>query len=222
MTVRVTFHQTCDRCESPFVERQLKAGEKVPTLKSKGIVIYQTNTVDGETEQAAKPTVAFNDLCEKCSGVVEKALTSMAPPGTKPKAKTGKKRGRPSKAEIAAREAAKEKAKEEPANKAEPEAKAKAEPKEAPKVEEYSEPDPEPEGEVDLGLASDGMEIGETEGTSETEAAAPSTPTASDDPFADRETFEDPDTGDIRDVHTGEILEKREPSVGVASGDHPF
>lgn len=229
MTVRVTFHQTCDRCEAPYVEKFLKAGDKVPSPKSKGIIIHQLFSSEDGKKWSDKPIATLADLCEKCEGVVAKALETIGgSPGkaVKAKTKTGKKRGRPSKAEIAAREA----------KKAEEEAKAKAE-AEKPKVEEYSEPAPEAKAEpepvienpepepvaeepaevVDLGLASDAVS------TEPVEVEEPVAEAAPEDPFEGRETYEDPDTGDIKDVHTGEILEKRVAETAVASGDsHPF
>jgi hypothetical protein len=236
MTVRVTFNQSCDRCERPFNQKVLKAGDKVPEIKSKGYTLYATTTVDGTTTPAAKPLIDFTDLCDGCREAVDKLVERIALAGGKKKSapskdkatpvaakaapveavadeappaeeKPKRRRGRPSKAEIAAREAAAE------------------------KTPEYTEPEPVPEplqaeseSDDDLGLAGD-----DNAKARETQLADATVD--SEDAFPGHETFEDPDTGDVIDVHTGEVLAKRvggavkpvvagkEPEAGNA---HPF
>jgi len=264
MTVRVTFNQTCDRCERPFQSKQLKPGETVPNLKSRGYIMWSTTTVDSTTEQSKKPVVCFEDLCDGCREAVEKMIGRIrldqkkSPTKARPQAEVEpepevepevvaevvaeaeakpepevveakveptappkRKRGRPSKVEMAARAKAEAAAKtqeytedEDPlAPVAEVHAATEAEVDAGSATKEGEETDGPTPDEDDLGLVSDSDPLAAVE--------APD----GDDPFPGHETFEDPETGDVIDVHTGEVLAKRVDGGGkqaVADSAHPF
>jgi hypothetical protein len=216
MTVRVMFNQTCDRCERPFNQTVLKAGDTVPDIKSRGVVVYATTTKGKETVPGAKPVVSFSDLCDGCREAVDKLIERLALRKPAPKEAVAEApvadavEVAPSLPEVAAPEAPvvpieKAKRKRGRPSKAELAARQGATP-------DYTEAEQAAEQAVE---------------PSEVEVAV----AVGDDPFPGHETFEDPDTGDVIDVHTGEVLAQRvDGKVKSVSGgqavagaaDHPF
>jgi hypothetical protein len=98
MTVRTHAVQICDRCQKPFQEKTLKAGDEVPLIRQLGITITQVTGTNRDAEKHPKFLLVFEDLCPLCQGAVEGLISRIRLDGSAPK-KEGKKKGRSEKAE---------------------------------------------------------------------------------------------------------------------------
>jgi hypothetical protein len=77
MTVRITLNRICDRCFRPFDGLQLEQGDKLPEFDRTHYVLSSEH-VDGKTgEVTSKTLIDYNDLCESCDGVIEKAVAKL-------------------------------------------------------------------------------------------------------------------------------------------------
>jgi len=73
MTLRLTINRICDRCLKPFDGQQIEYGEEPSFDRSKLSLIRWTSD-DKTGEVFEKVLLSYEDLCETCNGVVEKAI----------------------------------------------------------------------------------------------------------------------------------------------------
>lgn len=101
MTVRVTFHQTCDRCSRPFGSELLNQGQQVPVVKSEGLKITRVHReISGSGEITSVPVrdvVCFDDLCPDCENAVANLIKRIRLEPELSERKRSKKEDRPSK-----------------------------------------------------------------------------------------------------------------------------
>lgn len=203
MTVRTNALQVCDRCQKPFNEKNLKAGDAVPTFKQKGLVVTETVGSNLEAEPKYNVLFAFDDMCPDCQTAVTNLLAKVrldAPAGKK--TGTGTPPGGPV---IAKKRQRKTKETESTPAKTEEYAE---KPAETPKAEEKTEAAAETK--VEEKPAEENSAKGNGDAKVETSEAS-----GSDD---DSHLITDPETGDKYDPATGEVIEK---GTGAAS-THPF
>lgn len=230
MTVRTNALQICDRCQKPFAEKHLKAGEAVPVFKQQGLVVTSTSGSSQDSEPKFTLLFSFDDICGDCHTVVTNLLAKIrldAPQVRPAVAVDGQKiaKRRPRKPKPAVDD--------------------------TPKVEEYSEGSEGSEGSPELGkesLVDDavsepekgedvvGPEASSVESVPEAnskggngaateglEGAVEREPGADDDDddgsSEDVQLVTDPETGDRYNPHTGEVVSR---GAGAAGGKHPF
>lgn len=227
MTVRTNAVQTCDRCEKPFSEKYLKSGDEVPAFKQSGVVVTETTGTSKDEEPKFKVVVSFDDLCPDCRKAVDNLIAKIK---LDSKPKVAKKRNRKKKAQT-----------EEAETPNVPEYTESEGPAETPG------PDGEPAGAS--GEAQESQEAAPAEEQAEEQAeepaeeqaeepaeeqaeAAPETPedTPADGPAedggngaeaasSDDNLVTDPETGDVYDKTTGEVVSKGSTNGGES---HPF
>ena len=246
MTVRTIAMQTCDRCLKPFGEKMLKAGDEVPVMTQKGLVITQITGTNKDVEPKSKILLKLVDLCPDCDQVVFNLITKIdLNGGVVKKKKTPAKKRPPEKEQeqssttteytedekVASAPDPEEPESEPPekveeTNNPEPvekdEETKKSEPPE--KVEETKKPEPEksrPAPAKKRRAKSENSKESESDSKPDTatvdkvEAAKAS----SDSGLDDSKYLVDPETGDIYDRMTGEVVEKSESS---GTDGHPF
>jgi hypothetical protein len=215
----------------------LKQGDTVPEIQSRGYVVHQTIS-DGKNPVLGKVVVNFTDVCDGCREAIEKLVERIALRKPTP---------------VAA-----EAAPASPESAATPTVEPEAVPAVAESESEgASQPDLTPEAvptasvtpigtapkrkrgrpsRAEMEARKAAVAVQTPEYTESEPEAAPSVatevaeaPESGDDPFPGHETFEDPDTGDVIDVHTGEVLAQRvDGKVKMVAGgqavgaDHPF
>ena len=87
MTVRITVNRICDRCSRPFDGSQHLEGDKLPEY-DRSHYVMTCESVNGETgEVIERKLIDYEDLCESCTGVVEKAVAKLRQEKPSPKAK---------------------------------------------------------------------------------------------------------------------------------------
>lgn len=87
MAVRTNLTQTCDRCLKPFNERHLKAGQEVPTIKQKGLVLCETTMTNKDSEPETKVLFNFEDTCPDCQKAIKPLIEKLKLEGGKKKRK---------------------------------------------------------------------------------------------------------------------------------------
>lgn len=202
MTVRTNALQICDRCQKPFTEKNLKAGDAVPVFKQKGLVVTETLGSNQDPEPKFNVLFSFDDICPDCQTAVTNLLAKI-----RLDAPAGKKGAVPGGVKVAKKRQRKTKTTEENLPKTEeytekPAAEAGAKAEEEAKVPEEPEAPEKP-------TESSGNGKGNDNGSSE---EAP----VEDD---DSHLVTDPETGDKYDPATGEVVSKGQ---GAAGGKHPF
>jgi len=86
MTVRANLTQTCDRCLRPFMEHHLQAGDEIPEVLQTGLKVLSVKGVN--TSEGTEETLlfSFSDLCPACSEALEGLLARLKLDGKSPSA----------------------------------------------------------------------------------------------------------------------------------------
>lgn len=242
MTVRTNAVQTCDRCEKPFNERYLKSGDEVPAFKQSGVVVTETTGSTKDDEPKFKLVASFDDLCPDCRKAVDNLIAKI-----KLDSKPKKKSGKPAKKRGSKKKEEKPEVPEYTEGEADSKAEGYRDPEPAstdeaqePPAEETTEPaeTPGPDGEpaATTSEPQESQEAAPAEETEQAEAAPETTDEApAEEPAEESATdggngaeaasgdddslMTDPETGDVYDKATGEVVSK-----GSKNGDekHPF
>jgi len=232
MALRATQTQTCDRCQRPFKETFLKQGDNVPLIKRSGCKFITTSS-DTRNPGEIKEKVVFEyeDLCDSCKGAIDSLIekASLSPKKTrKPRKATNgsvvgaedkpeKKEASQKKVEDDASEKPKRSrgrpSKEEQADEKPKRGRGRPPKKVEEPEEDYSEDDVEEEVEQSDSKVENLEESGSTEENTEPEDTADEDEESLIDEILSEgpnNLVEDPETGDIYNTETGEIIQTRE------------
>ncbi len=227
MTVRTNAIQVCDRCEKPFTEKHLKAGDEVPVFKQKGLVVTESKGTSRDKEPTLTVLFSFDDMCPDCRKAVDNLLAKVRMDGKKtPKKRKSRKKKEPKPPEGPKTEEYSEggEPKDTPPEKSEGKPEEKAdESTEEPDSEPAKDAAPKDEAKDEDKSEEPAAEAKDEDKSEEPAAEAKGEPSNSDMGESDEQDEDglvtDPATGDKYDPATGEVKVRGD---GAAPEKHPF
>lgn len=218
MSVRTNAIQICDRCEKPFNEKHLKSGDTIPVFKQKGLVVTLTSGQSTDSEPKYSVLFSFDDLCDDCRNAVDNLLekiqleTKPAKKRRSAKKRTPKSKQKPEVVEYTETEA--------------PETGVTDNVEET--TDSSTEESPPEESQEDTTQEDTTSEDTPPESSEPASEETPQEASGSDESKGNGDSSEskndeglvtDPETGDVYDIHTGEVVTK---GNNGESEKHPF